>query len=111
VSRDISVGIALGCGLDDRCSGVQFPMGTRNSSLHHRVQNGSGFTQPPIQWVQGSLSLGVKRPGREAGHSPPSSIEVKECMELYLHSSNIPSWRVISTKFEVNTAVKIQVEV
>jgi hypothetical protein len=30
--------------------------------------------------------LGVKRPGREAGHSPPSSAEVKECVELYLHS-------------------------
>jgi hypothetical protein len=35
-------------------------------------------TQPPIQWVPGALSLGVKRPGREADHSPPSSAEVKE---------------------------------
>jgi hypothetical protein len=24
-------------------------------------------TQPPIQWVRGALSSGVKRPGREAG--------------------------------------------
>jgi hypothetical protein len=32
----------------------------------------------PIQWVPGALSLGVKRPGREADHSPPSSAEVKE---------------------------------
>jgi hypothetical protein len=31
-----------------------------------------------IQWVPGALSLGVKRPGREADHSPPSSAEVKE---------------------------------
>jgi hypothetical protein len=37
-----------------------------------------GPTQPPIQWVRGALSLGVKRPGREADHSPPSSVEVKE---------------------------------
>jgi hypothetical protein len=37
-----------------------------------------GPTQPPIQWVPGALSLGVKRPGREADHSPPSSAEVKE---------------------------------
>jgi hypothetical protein len=37
-------------------------------------------TQPPIQWLPGSLSLGVKRPGREADHSPPSSAEVKECV-------------------------------
>jgi hypothetical protein len=37
-----------------------------------------GPTQPPIQWVLGALSLGIKRPGREADHSPPSSAEVKE---------------------------------
>jgi hypothetical protein len=36
-----------------------------------------GSTQPPIQWVPGVLSLGVKRPGREADHSPPSIVEVK----------------------------------
>jgi hypothetical protein len=52
-----------------------------------------GPTQPPIQWAPGALFLGVKRPGREAGHSPPSSAEVRECVELYLHSPNTPSWR------------------
>jgi hypothetical protein len=31
--------------------------------------------------------------GREADHSPPSSAEVKECLELFLHSPNTPSWR------------------
>jgi hypothetical protein len=36
-----------------------------------------GPTHPPIQWVPGTLSLGVKRPGREADHSPPSSAKVK----------------------------------
>jgi hypothetical protein len=36
-----------------------------------------GPTQPPIQWVPGALSLGVKRPGLEAVHSLPSSAEVK----------------------------------
>jgi hypothetical protein len=35
-----------------------------------------GPTHTPIQWVQGALSLGVKWPGREADHSPPSSTEV-----------------------------------
>jgi hypothetical protein len=29
---------------------------------------------------------------READHSPPSSAEVKEWVELYLHSPNTPSW-------------------
>jgi hypothetical protein len=52
-----------------------------------------GPTQPPIQWIPRALSLGIKRPGREADHSPPSSAEVKECVELYLHSPNTPSWR------------------
>jgi hypothetical protein len=51
------------------------------------------ITQPPIQWVPGALSLGVKRPGREADWSPPCSAEVKECVELYLHSPNTPPWR------------------
>jgi Ni,Fe-hydrogenase I cytochrome b subunit len=35
-------------------------------------------TQPPIQWVPGALSLGVKQLGSEADHSPPSTAEVKE---------------------------------
>jgi hypothetical protein len=34
-------------------------------------------TQPPIQQVLGDPSLGVKWPGREVDHSPPSSAEVK----------------------------------
>jgi hypothetical protein len=41
-SRDSSVGIALGDGLDDRGSRVRFPAGAGNFSLHHRVQNSSG---------------------------------------------------------------------
>jgi hypothetical protein len=39
-----------------------------------------GPTQPPIQWVLGALSLGVKRPVNEPDHSPPSSAKVKELM-------------------------------
>jgi hypothetical protein len=45
-----------------------------------------GPTQSPIKWVPGVPSLGVKWPEREADHSPPSSAEVKECVELYFHS-------------------------
>jgi len=36
-----------------------------------------GSTQPPIQWVPGAPSLGVKQPWCEADHSPPSSAKVK----------------------------------
>jgi hypothetical protein len=50
-------------------------------------------TQPPIQLVPGALFVGVKRPGREADYSPHSSAEVKECVQLHLHSPNTPSWR------------------
>jgi hypothetical protein len=31
--------------------------------------------------------------GREADHSPPSGVEIKEWVELYIHSPNTPSWR------------------
>jgi hypothetical protein len=37
-----------------------------------------GLTQPPIEWVPGTLSQGLKRPGLEADHSPPTSAEVKK---------------------------------
>jgi len=39
----------------------------------------------------GALSVGVKRPGDEADHSPLSSTEVKERVELYIHCPNTPS--------------------
>jgi len=35
----------------------------------------------------------IKRPVREAGHSHPSSAEVKERVDLYLHCPNTSSWR------------------
>jgi hypothetical protein len=35
---------------------------------------------------------GSKATEREADHSPPSSAEIKECVELYLHSPSTPSW-------------------
>jgi hypothetical protein len=52
-----------------------------------------GRTQTPIQWKPGALSLAIKQPGCEFDHSPPPSAEVKECVEIYLHSPNTPSWR------------------
>jgi hypothetical protein len=61
-----------------------------------------GPTLPPIQWVPGALSLGIKRPGREADHSPQSSTEVKEWVELHLHSPNTPSWRGAQLKHRDN---------
>jgi hypothetical protein len=51
-----------------------------------------GPTQPPIQWVPGALSPRVKRPGREADHSSPSSAEVKTRCS-YTSTPNTSSWR------------------
>jgi hypothetical protein len=39
-------------------------------------------TQPPVQWVPGDLSPGVKRTGCEGDHSPLTSAEVP----------HMPSW-------------------
>jgi hypothetical protein len=61
-----------------------------------------GPTQPPIQWERGVLSLGVKRPGCEADHSHPSRAEVKEWVELHIHSPNTPSWRSGQLKHKDN---------
>jgi hypothetical protein len=72
--------------LDDRGSRVRFPAGLEIFFFTIASRTALGPTQPLIQWVPGSLSLAVKRPRREADHSPPSSAEVKEWAELYLHS-------------------------
>jgi hypothetical protein len=62
-SRDSSVGMALGYGLDDRGSRVRFPAGVGNFSLHHGVQNGSGG--PPSSYPMGTRGsfLGSKAAG------------------------------------------------
>jgi hypothetical protein len=65
------VGIATGYWLDDGKVGVRVPVGSRIFSASSRPDLGS--TQPPKQWVKGSLSPGVKRQGREADHSTPTS--------------------------------------
>jgi hypothetical protein len=63
----------LGCRLDDR---VQVQQGLV-IFFTTASRPALGPTQPLIQWVPGVLSLGVKQPGHEADHSPPSSAEVK----------------------------------
>jgi len=45
----------------------------------------------PIQWLLGGFSSEVKRPGRQADHSPPSSAEAKKkwsyssALSIHLH--------------------------
>jgi hypothetical protein len=75
VSRDSSVGTAKGYRLDGRGSisgrgnifllSVAFRLAVRPN-------------RPPIKWAVGALNPEVKRLGREADHSPPSSTEVND---------------------------------
>jgi hypothetical protein len=53
------------------------------------------LTQPPIQWVPGVLSGGVKRGrGVTLTTHPHLVAEVKYEMELYLLCPHAPPWRV-----------------
>jgi hypothetical protein len=54
MSRDISVGIALGYGLDDRFDSRR---GLGIFLFIIASRKALGHTQPPIQWVPMSLSL------------------------------------------------------
>jgi hypothetical protein len=73
-SRDSSVGIALGYGLHDRgVLGFHFRRGLGIFLFTTVSRTAQGPTRPPIQWILEALSPGVKRPGREADHSPPTS--------------------------------------
>jgi hypothetical protein len=86
-SRDSSVGIATGYGLDDRGVGVKRPCKVKNFLFSTSPRPALGCTQPPSQWVPGALSPGVKRPGREAVHSLPPSVEVKK---IWIYTSTPP---------------------
>jgi hypothetical protein len=69
-------GIALSYGLDDL--GFETRQWLGIFSFIPKPRPALGPTQPPIQWIPAALSLGVKRPRREAHHSPPPSVDVKK---------------------------------
>jgi hypothetical protein len=79
------VGIATGYGLGDRGVGVWVPVGPRIFISPNRPDRLWGpHSLLPIG--TGTLSSGVKRPGREADHSPSTSAEVQKNVDLYIHS-------------------------
>jgi hypothetical protein len=84
-SRDSVVGVATGYGLDDRGVGVWVPVGSTIFSTSSRLALGP--TQPPLQWVPGAFSPGVKRPGHEADHSAPTNVEGKK---MWIHTATPP---------------------
>jgi hypothetical protein len=69
-----------GYGLDNRAIEVRFPTEAKGFFLYPLCPVPAlGSTQPPVQWVPGVLSPGVKaRPGRDADHSPSSAEVVNE---------------------------------
>jgi hypothetical protein len=77
-------GIALGYGLHGRRLESRQRQGIFLFTTVSRTALVS--TQPPTQLVPGALSLGVKRPEREAVHSPVSSAEVKNAWSYTSHS-------------------------
>jgi hypothetical protein len=91
MSRDSSVGIATVYELDHRIIGFRFPAGAGNFSFDTVCRPALGSAQPPIQWIPGDLSLGVKRPGCETDHTS-IYCRFQEFVELCLHSPSTPSW-------------------
>jgi hypothetical protein len=88
-SRDSSVGIMLGYGLGD---GFEYRQEVGIFLFTTASRPAPGPTQRPIQCVPGALSHGGKMAGAWSS-SLSSSVEVKECVGLYLHFPNTPSWR------------------
>jgi hypothetical protein len=86
-SRDSSVSMATSSGLDYRVIGVRIPPRLGIFLFATASRLALGPTQPPIQWGTGVSFRGIKRPGRDADHSPPSGAKVKEYVKLYLESS------------------------
>jgi hypothetical protein len=80
---EVRAGIATGYGLD---GGIRFSVASKDFSVLHSVQTGSGaYPASYTMGTGGTVLLGIKWPGRDANHSPPSSVEVKNG-GLYLHS-------------------------
>jgi hypothetical protein len=73
-------------------SRIRVPARAGTFSIHHRVQTDSESHPAPYPMGTRIFSLGVKRPVCEADHTPPSSTEVKECVEMHFPSSSTPSW-------------------
>jgi hypothetical protein len=63
------------------------PGGVKNFLFSRSSRTALRSTQPPIQRVPGALSPGVKRPGREVDHSPPTSAELKK---MWIYTTTPP---------------------
>jgi hypothetical protein len=79
--------------------GRRIPVGARFSNP---VQTDPGAHQATCTMAIGSFQK-VKRPGRGVNHPPSSSAEVKERVELYLHSPSSTSMGCSGANFAFYT--------
>jgi hypothetical protein len=85
MSRVSSGSIVSDYALDDRAIGFRSPAEAKDFSYSLLSRSALGPTRPPVQWVPGVLSPGLKR-GRGV---TPSSAEVENEYELYLLSPKL----------------------
>jgi hypothetical protein len=76
-----------GYGLDDEVVGSSSPGRVQNFLSSTSFRPALGSTQPPTQWVPGALFPDVKQQEREADHSSPTSVEVKQ---MWIYKSTPP---------------------
>jgi hypothetical protein len=82
----INFKIATGYRLEDRGVGIRVPVRSRIFTSHV-VQTGSLVHSTSYTMGTAGSFPGVKRPGREADHSPPTSTEVKT---MWIYTSTSP---------------------
>jgi hypothetical protein len=71
-------------------------VGEREISLLHSAKIALGSTQPSIQLIPRGCSVGVKRQGREADHSPPSRAECNSSEATPLSLNVFMAWCLIN---------------
>jgi hypothetical protein len=86
--------------LEDRAIEVRSLTEAEDFSSSPCVQTGSGAHPASYPMGTGGPFPGGKaRPGRDADHSPASSVEVKNEQELYLFSPHAPPWRIAGSLY------------
>jgi hypothetical protein len=87
ISRSIFTGVGITQSVLRRAGRPGFDSRQRNIIFFSPASRPTlGPNQPPIQWVPGALSPGVKRLGREADRSLPCSAEIKKGGSTYTYT-------------------------